>query len=313
MAISMLMGTGPSDMFSDVVTTMLHAHRERFGQVMMLVEEPSSGFSFLFALKCACVMIQLVQVLTPLQCVMKFHERGHTGEFDPLPFFMVFLSASTWCIYGAYTYFCVHISGGLVILLPNVVGVIFGAIYTSIYARNCHREDMMDRLRIYGTVGGLEIFFLMTVAHHFSSLRATFVLGLVAATLSIGGSASTLITARKVIETRSIESVPVTMACVMFISNMCWTCCGIMIHEHWVSIPAFVGLCFSSVQLTLCALYWPTTPRKASEALVPENFISKWVMTKGFWKKAASRPILDEPSYGSMEPADSVPKGSEAA
>ncbi|PKU63355.1 Bidirectional sugar transporter SWEET4 [Dendrobium catenatum] len=68
-----------------------------------------------------------------------------------------------------------------------------------------------------------------------------------------------------VIQTKSVEYIPLSLSVASFLNGLCWTIYALIRFDLYITIPNGLGLLFSMTQLVLHASYYKSTKRQIAE------------------------------------------------
>lgn len=127
----------------------------------------------LWLMKVFAVVSAILMQLSPLPTIMRIKACRSTADLQGLPYVLLLLSAVVWLAYGVLRL-------DIVVLIPNITGVLLSVWYVRIFVRYCKNEDQNRVMRIYI---GSSLFLLASLLLVFS------ILGLSQGTRLIGLSA----------------------------------------------------------------------------------------------------------------------------
>lgn len=137
-------------------------------------------------------------------------------------------------------------------LLNNVIGVSFMAVYVCIFACFAQRER---RARIYGQIAVALVLVGVAIAIAWLVDSPDEIFGTAAIVLNSIKYASPLSIARLVIRTQSVEFMPLPLTLASFACGICWGLHGILLQDAFIWVPNFIGVAFSLIQIALYIRY----------------------------------------------------------
>ncbi|GBG28362.1 Bidirectional sugar transporter SWEET15 [Hondaea fermentalgiana] len=185
--------------------------------------------------------------LIPMSTVLKIRKANSTGDLPLLPFLCMAVQSMLWLGYGILV-------KAMPIIVPNLVGVTMGTMYTSIFFSHFvgNMDQLMRQLYIAaGILGSIGVSFLIL-----SPEDNLLLLGFVAASSSVFFAASPLAALLTVFRTRSTESMPFQTSLTLFMNGALWAGYGALVaNDPTVYIPNFLGGSAGTIQLLVHAYF----------------------------------------------------------
>ncbi|KAF3332612.1 bidirectional sugar transporter SWEET4-like protein [Carex littledalei] len=92
--------------------------------------------------------------------------------------------------------------------------------------------------------------------------RRSMIVGIICVVLCIIMYAAPLFVMKMVIQTRSVEYMPLFLSLASFFNGVCWTAYALIRFDPYIIIPNGLGVALASAQLLLYAIYYKSTQRQ---------------------------------------------------
>ncbi|XP_074592708.1 bidirectional sugar transporter SWEET4-like [Curcuma longa] len=226
--------------------------------------------------------ISLGLFLSPLPTFVRICKKRSVEEFSAVPYVATLLNCMMWVVYGLPA---VHPHSTLVLTI-NGSGMAIELAYILlflIYARSGKQRAKVAAILAAETafVSGVALVVLTTVHTH---ERRSMVVGVLCVVFGTMMYAAPLSVMKMVIETKSVEYMPLTLSLASFCNGLCWTAYALIRFDLYITIPNALGVVFAVAQLVLYAVYFRSTQRqiadrrrKAAEAEMAEVVVVKAV------------------------------------
>lgn len=202
---------------------------------------------------------------------MKIVRDGNIGGFDSVPYLASLLNCALWVSYSVLT------PDRLSPLLTNAAGVVLQMTWCGLFLYFSERKGPL----VIKLVAIAAFWFAATFVDcefvpylhikplHRSETLKTEALGTLCALFNIVMYASPLAVARKVIASRSVESMPLPLSVMTFLCCLLWFSYSLLVGDSWIFVPNVCGLVLGIVQLVLYTYYCKRRPRPASTRDMP--------------------------------------------
>lgn len=193
----------------------------------------------------------IIQFLSGIPVCKKFIDSKTTGPSSPTTFVAGLLSSSLWFLYG------VTISDKSTIIV-NTIGVLLQFCYViCFYIYTIKKSTVLKLMAIVSTVLLLVLLYL----HYETNPEIKrYRMGLMCTCVTIMFFAAPFVDLRKVINSRSTESLPFPIILMTFLSSMQWLIYGILISDPFMEIVNVIGTLLSSFQLSLFVVFRGNQP-----------------------------------------------------
>eukprot|EP00392_Amoebophrya_sp_AT5.2_P002764 g2769.t1 len=179
----------------------------------------------------------------PLPEVAQIISVKNTGCKESLSYVCIACTGMQWCLYGISAYLYTGNHGFLVVVYANIVGACMGVYYSFSFFRFVSEASMQfARMKLYMTLGVSAFLLQLLLFFRLPHEQCLLASGCVSATLSVLVTISPLATLPTVLESRSVESMPVELSVVSFVSSWLWLACGLLLNDWWILIPNIVGI-----------------------------------------------------------------------
>ncbi|CAJ1972346.1 unnamed protein product [Sphenostylis stenocarpa] len=189
--------------------------------------------------------------------------KKNTEEFSCIPYIIALLNSLLYTWYGLPIVSNKWENFPLVTV--NGVGALFELSYVLIYF---WFSSPKGKVKVAMTAGAvLTVFGVIAITsafafpdHHHRKL----LVGSISLGVSIALYASPLIAMKKVIETKSVEFMPLPLSLSSLLTSLLWMTYGLLIRDIFVAGPNVVGTPLGILQLVLHCKYWKRRPAEDS-------------------------------------------------
>uniref|UniRef100_A0A6V7QTU7 Bidirectional sugar transporter SWEET n=1 Tax=Ananas comosus var. bracteatus TaxID=296719 RepID=A0A6V7QTU7_ANACO len=224
-------------------------------------------------------IISLGLFLSPVPTFYRIWKKGAVEQFSAAPYLATLLNCMMWVVYGLPL---VHPHSTLVLTI-NGLGVLIELCYVLLFLLF---SDGRKRLRVF-LILAAEVAFVvavvllvLTLAHTHD--RRTLVVGIICVFFGTMMYAAPLTIMKLVIQTKSVEFLPLYLAVAFFLNSACWTTYALIRFDLFITIPNGLGLLFAVAQLVLHCVYYKSTKQQIearrkmtdlslAEVVVPEE------------------------------------------
>ncbi|KAJ8600678.1 hypothetical protein CTAYLR_007433 [Chrysophaeum taylorii] len=190
--------------------------------------------------------------LSPINTFRRVIRERHTQGFDHVPYVVTTTQCFMWVMYSVIT------PGRLMPLVTNAVGAGIELGYCGVFLR--FSPSRVEVLRDLGYAAAC-IAAAALLAHltPFPRLAggspATSCVGVFASISAAAMYASPLNVAKRVVETKSVEFMPLALSVGSLICSSCWAAFGFSVGDFFIFVPNFGGVLLALTQLVLYAIY----------------------------------------------------------
>mmetsp|Transcript_20951 Transcript_20951/g.67488 ORF Transcript_20951/g.67488 Transcript_20951/m.67488 type:complete len:299 (-) Transcript_20951:251-1147(-) len=194
---------------------------------------------------------------TPLPFTFRriFKEKSVAG-FDHTPFVVSVATNVCWVAYGAVT------PGRFQPLLTNAVGGFIEVFYVGVFLKfavGVHRialvRDLVMTVVILVLILGYSLLLHLPFPNISGESHTSSLLGVASAVVNTCMFASPLKICRRVIQTKSVEFLPMSLCVGGFLCGAFWTIYAILVGDISIFIPNFVGVCTGITQFAVYLAY----------------------------------------------------------
>lgn len=207
-------------------------------------------------------IISLGLFLSPVPTFMRIWKHKSVEQFSVIPYVATLMNCMLWVVYGLPV---VHPHSTLVITI-NGSGTAIELSYILLYLIF---SGGGRRLKAFLLLVGALAFVAVVAALALSLLhtheRRTLVVGVLCVIFCVMMYLSPLSIMRMVIQTKSVEFMPLSLSVASFFNGLCWTIYALIRFDLFITIPNCLGLVFSTAQLVLFAVYYKSTKRQIAE------------------------------------------------
>jgi solute carrier family 50 protein (sugar transporter) len=193
--------------------------------------------------------------IAPLPDFWRIHKNRATGEVSVLPVVMLFANCYAWVLYA-------YVVGNI---FPLFAVTLFG-IATSIVFISIYYRWTKDRLYVAKVCGGALVLLAIGTLYYIlatsgvtdqseSAIEKT--LGFIAIAFNLVLYASPLETMKKVVQTKSASSMPISISSVFLVNAVLWVIFALVVEDMFVLVPNAIGAFLCAVQVVLYVVYRP--------------------------------------------------------
>ncbi|KAL5231391.1 hypothetical protein ABZP36_030167 [Zizania latifolia] len=202
---------------------------------------------------------------------LQVYREKTTGGFSSVPYVVALFSSVLWIAYALVK------TNSRPLLTINAFGAVMEAVYIIVYLVYAPRKARLRTLAYFLLdVVAFALVVVVTLRFVTSNTHQVKFLGSVCLAFSMAVFVAPLTIIFKVIKTRSVEFMPVTLSFFLTLSAVAWFCYGLFTKDPYVMYPNVGGFFFSSVQMALYFWYrntnnaavLPTTSDSVSPASV---------------------------------------------
>ncbi|CAL4999956.1 unnamed protein product [Urochloa decumbens] len=207
-------------------------------------------------------IISFLVFLAPVTTFLQVYRKKSTGGFSSVPYVVALFSSVLWIFYALVK------TNSRPLLTINAFGCGVEAAYIVFYLAYAPRKAKL-RTAAYFLVLDVAAFALIVgvtlfaVPKHF---QVKF-LGSVCLAFSMAVFVAPLSIIVKVVKTKSVEFLPISLSFCLTLSAVAWFCYGLFTKDPFVMYPNVGGFFFSCVQMGL--YFWYRKPRNANAAVLP--------------------------------------------
>ncbi|XP_062145262.1 bidirectional sugar transporter NEC1-like [Alnus glutinosa] len=226
----------------------------------MAINHADDHLSFVFGL--LGIIVSFLVYLAPLPTFYRICKKKSTQGFQSLPYSVALFSA-TLTFYYAFLK-----TSALMLIIINSIGCFIESTYLimfMIYAPGRARI-YTAKLLIFFNLGLLGLVILCTsLLIQESSMRLTTV-GWICAIFSVCVYAAPLSVMKLVIETKSVEFMPLPLSFFLTVCATMWFIYGLLIKDFFIATPNILGFTFGTAQMILYIIY-----KDSKKQVLPES------------------------------------------
>ncbi|KAL6877600.1 hypothetical protein ACP4OV_012815 [Aristida adscensionis] len=198
----------------------------------------------------------LVLFLSPVPTFFRIWKKGSVEQYSPVPYVATLLNCMMWVLYGLPV---VHPHSMLVITI-NGTGMAIELAYVTLfllYSVGAARRKVL--LLLAGEVAFVAAVaaLVLTLAH--THERRSMIVGILCVLFGTGMYAAPLSVMKMVIQTKSVEYMPLFLSLASLVNGICWTAYALIRFDLYITIPNGLGVMFAVAQLILYAIYYKST------------------------------------------------------
>ncbi|KAM0920695.1 hypothetical protein ACQ4PT_007349 [Festuca glaucescens] len=198
----------------------------------------------------------LVLFLSPVPTFYRIWKKKTVEQYSAVPYLATLLNCMMWVLYGLPA---VHPHSMLVITI-NGTGMAIELTYIALFLAYSAGADRRRVLLILVA----EIAFVAAVAALVLSLAHThdgrsMVVGILCVVFGTGMYAAPLSVMKMVIQTKSVEYMPLFLSLASLVNGVFWTAYALIKFDLYMTIPNGLGVLFAVGQVVLYAIYYKST------------------------------------------------------
>ncbi|TVU32386.1 hypothetical protein EJB05_24116 [Eragrostis curvula] len=210
----------------------------------------------------------LVLFLSPVPTFWRIWKKRSVEQYSPMPYVATLLNCMMWVLYGLPL---VHPHSMLVITI-NGTGTAIELTYITLFllysAGATRRKVLLLLAGEVAFVAGVAAL-VLTLAH--THERRSMIVGVLSVIFGTGMYAAPLSVMKMVIQTKSVEFMPLFLSLASLFNGICWTAYALIRFDPYITIPNGLGVLLAVAQLILYAMYYKSTKlilqeRKRKEA-----------------------------------------------
>ncbi|KAG0465576.1 hypothetical protein HPP92_019740 [Vanilla planifolia] len=198
----------------------------------------------------------LTLFLSPMPTFIRIWKRKSVEQFSAAPYLATLLNCMLWVVYGVPA---VHPKSTLVLTI-NGSGTAIELAYVLLFltfSTGRQRRRILAVLALeLAAVGLVAALVLSLVRTHERRSLAVGVLCVFFGTLMYAAPLSVM---KLVIESKSVEFMPLSLSLASFFNGVCWTAYALIRFDLFITIPNGLGVLFSAAQLVLHMVYSRST------------------------------------------------------
>ncbi|KAJ1690763.1 hypothetical protein LUZ63_014918 [Rhynchospora breviuscula] len=204
-------------------------------------------------------MSSIMLALSPLPTFYSIWKKRSVEQFSPVPYVATVLTCMMWVLYGLPF---VHPHSILIITTcsSSLVIELFYVLLFLLYSQGRKRLEVLIMLLASIVIVGVVALLVITLAH--THERRSMIVGILASFVGIMMYAAPLSVMKMVVQTKSVEYMPLSLSVATFINCVCWTAYALIPFDLYIIIPNGVGVILATAQLLLYAMYYKSTQRQ---------------------------------------------------
>ncbi|XP_030531435.1 bidirectional sugar transporter SWEET14-like [Rhodamnia argentea] len=204
-------------------------------------------------------IVSFITFLAPLPTFCGICKRKSTEGFQSIPYVVSLLSAMLLLYYGL-------LKKDTLLITINGIGCVIETVYVAAYLIYASKNARMTTLKLFLSMNVLGYGAVLSTTFFLSKgANRSRILGWICMTFSLGVFAAPLCILRKVVKTKSVEFMPITLSSFLTLSAIVWFFYGFLRKDYFIAVPNVLGFALGVVQMVLYAIY-----RKNAQKVVVE-------------------------------------------
>ncbi|KAI4336357.1 hypothetical protein L6164_014893 [Bauhinia variegata] len=201
-------------------------------------------------------VISFMVYLAPLPTFYLVYKKKSTERFQSIPYVVALFSSMLWIYYAL-----VKKDASLLLITINSFGCVIESIYLAIflfYAPNKARLSTIKLLLVLNVFGFGAM--LLSTLYLTEGTKRLHVIGWICLVFNISVFAAPLGILRRVIKTKSVEYVPLSLSFFLTLNAVMWFFYGLFLKDYYIAFPNTLGFLFGIVQMVVYMIYRNATP-----------------------------------------------------
>ncbi|GAV69722.1 MtN3_slv domain-containing protein [Cephalotus follicularis] len=188
--------------------------------------------------------------LAPVPTFYTIYKRKSAEGFQSIPYVVALSSAMLLIYYGFLK------TNAYLIISINAFGIAIELTYLMLYMIYASRKQkcFTMKLLLLLNIGAYGLIFVLTFSLLKGSNRVNAV-GWICAVYNVAVFAAPLSIMRRVIKTKSVEYMPVTLSMFLISCATMWFFYGFLVNDYFIALPNVLGLLFGIAQIILYFMY----------------------------------------------------------
>ncbi|KAK7353765.1 hypothetical protein VNO80_19217 [Phaseolus coccineus] len=196
-------------------------------------------------------IISFMVFLAPLPTFYKIYKKKSTEGFQSLPYIVALFSSMLWIYYAL-----VKREGTLLLITINSFGCLIETIYLAIFLLYAANKTRLSTIKIILllNVFGFGAMLLLTLFLTKGSERIS-VIGWISLVFNISVFAAPLGIMKRVIKTKSVEFMPLSLSFFLTLNAIMWFFYGLLLNDYYIALPNTLGFLFGIIQMVMYLIY----------------------------------------------------------
>ncbi|XP_078177552.1 bidirectional sugar transporter SWEET4-like isoform X3 [Carex rostrata] len=223
-------------------------------------------------------------------------KKGSVEQFSPIPYVVTVINCMIWVLYGVPV---VHPHSTLVITTSGsgLVVELFYVLVFLFYSQG--RKRLLVLIMLIASIIIVGIFALLVIMLVHTHERRSMIVGILGGASSISMYAAPLSVMKMVIQTKSVEYMPLSLSVATFFNGACWGGYALIPFDPYICIPSVVGVLLAIVQLLLYGMYYKSTQSQiAARRRKEEMAMAEVAVMRDGDNKILTRDVLQRRNIG---------------
>ncbi|KAI4370219.1 hypothetical protein MLD38_018589 [Melastoma candidum] len=199
-------------------------------------------------------VIGFLVFLAPIPTFYTIHKRKSSDGFQAIPYIVALSSAMLLLYYGLIK------TDGTMIISINAIGSMIEAAYLVLFVFYASKQEKIATLRLIVLFSAGYILVLFVTILLFKEQKRDNVVGWICAVFSIAVFASPLSIMTKVVRTKSVEFMPISLSLFLILCSTMWFLYGLLIRDMFIALPNVIGFLLGIAQIILYVMYKDGNP-----------------------------------------------------
>ncbi|KAK3439714.1 hypothetical protein EUGRSUZ_B00066, partial [Eucalyptus grandis] len=187
--------------------------------------------------------------LAPLPTFYGIYKSKSTQGVQSIPRVLSLLSAMLLLYYGLVKKDVLHIT-------INEIGCVIETAYVAAYLIYASKNDKVLTLKLFLIMNVLGYGVVLSTTFFLSKgAKRAWIIGWICMTFSLRVFVAPLCILKKVIKTRSVELMPITLSIFLTLGAIVWFFYGFLLKDFFIAVPNVLGFVLGVIQMVLYAIY----------------------------------------------------------
>ncbi|KAK3439715.1 hypothetical protein EUGRSUZ_B00063 [Eucalyptus grandis] len=194
-------------------------------------------------------IVSFMTFLAPLPTFYGIYKTKKTQGFQSIPYVVSLLSAMLLLYYGL-------VKKDTLLITINGIGCVIETAYVAAYLIYASKNDRVLTLKLFLIMNVLGYGVVLSTTFFLSKgAKRAWIIGWICMTFSLGVFVAPLCILKKVIKTRSVEFMPITLSIFLTLGAIVWFFYGFLLKDFFIAVPNVLGFVLGVIQMVLYATY----------------------------------------------------------
>ncbi|KAG8388111.1 hypothetical protein BUALT_Bualt02G0091700 [Buddleja alternifolia] len=227
-------------------------------------------------------LVSFMVYIAPLPTFYRIFKKKSTEGFHSVPYVVALLSCMLWIYYATLK------SNEILLITINSFGCLIESIYIVIFISYASKKARMLAVKLLLLLNFSGFGFIVIFTHFLvKGPKRAQVLGWISVALSATVYIAPLSIMKRVIRTKSVEFLPISLSFALLLNAVMWFFYGLLLKDFYIAVPNVAGFIFGVLQILLYAVYKNCKAEEEEEKLPTHHVVHP----------VCSLPIQDDNSH----------------